>query len=110
MTQLEDQIQIALIKWLREVYPDVCVFHIPNGGLRNKREAKKLKDMGVLAGVSDLFFPDLSIWLELKNEKGKLTKDQKSFLHDRENLGDYICLVAYGFKDAKEQLIPYLEN
>ena len=107
MRVLEDQIQIALIKWLREVYPDVCVFHIPNGGLLNKREAKKLQNMGVLPGVSDLFFPDFRMWLEIKTETGKLTITQKIFLTNRMANGD-TTLVAYWFKDAQTQLKHFL--
>ena len=33
------------------------IFHVPNGGLRTKSEAAKLKAMGVVAGVADLFLP-----------------------------------------------------
>ena len=32
----------------------LCI-HIPNGGLRSKREAKTLKSLGVVAGMPDIF-------------------------------------------------------
>ena len=39
-------------------YPDLeLLYHVPNGGSRNKAEASKLKRMGVRAGVPDLVLP-----------------------------------------------------
>ena len=49
------QIELAdKLRWcLRE---NVCWFHVPNGEIRNKRTAAKLKAMGVQPGVADLLF------------------------------------------------------
>ena len=52
----EDKLQSECVKWFRYQYPKLkkLLFHVPNGGSRNKIEAKKLKDMGVVPGVGDL--------------------------------------------------------
>lgn len=37
------------------------IFHIPNGGKRQKSEAARLKVMGVVAGVADLMVPIVKV-------------------------------------------------
>ena len=51
----EAQEQAAVIQWcdIRRI----PVFHVPNGGSRDKREAANLKRQGVRAGVPDLVVP-----------------------------------------------------
>ncbi len=55
MKRSEASEQITLIQWCdinRCKYPELgLIFHIPNGGKRNKLEAIKLKKEGVKAGV-----------------------------------------------------------
>ncbi len=51
----EDRLQIACVRWFRIQYPEHLIHHSPNGGKRNAIEAKKFKDMGVVAGFPDLF-------------------------------------------------------
>jgi hypothetical protein len=80
---LEHQLQISLIehlKW-RCKRPDVTYFHVPNGELRDKRAAAKLKAMGVMPGVSDLeiMFGPHVLFLELKAHRRKLTVAQQLF-------------------------------
>ena len=83
----EVSFQIQLVSMLRWcLRPDVIFFHCPNGGLReNKREAAKLRAMGVLPGVSDLMFfwrpvnSFRALFLELKRPGGKLTTEQAAF-------------------------------
>jgi|SRR5215475_10020537 len=45
---------VAMLRWA--LRPDVLFWHTPNGELRDKRAAAKLKAMGVLPGVADLQF------------------------------------------------------
>jgi hypothetical protein len=59
------------------------VFAIPNGGLRDKAVAAKLKKTGVLAGVPDIAIAGAGghVWfLEVKTSAGKLSADQESFI------------------------------
>ena len=58
---LEEDEQRSLFEWVNWMsgkYPELeMLFHIPNGGKRNKLEAIRLKREGVRAGVPDLFLP-----------------------------------------------------
>ena len=82
---LEHQLQIALIQHLKyRARPGVIYFHVPNGELRDKRAAAKLKAMGVLPGVADLVFvwdDDglRNLYLELKAKGRRQTLEQITF-------------------------------
>jgi hypothetical protein len=58
MKKSEDRIQQECYRWFHNTYPELrgLLFHVPNGGKRDGREAKKLKTMGVVPGVADLIF------------------------------------------------------
>jgi VRR-NUC domain len=81
----EARIQAAIVEWIRTVAPDLIVFHPPNGGLRSKSEAARLKWIGTLAGIPDLVVlgRDGRSWLiEVKTENGSLSADQRA-IRDR---------------------------
>jgi hypothetical protein len=108
--QLEDQIQCALVRWLKHAHPDVDFFHIPNGKPRTPIVGMILKQMGVSRGVSDLFFPGLKLFVELKStEKARLTKEQVSFLEKRKKEG-YHTLVTFGYTDAISKIKEFIES
>lgn len=77
----EDKFQIQVASYLHKQYPQLLWFHCPNGGSRDKREAAKLKAMGVRPGVADIIL----FWLggkgaiELKCGKNKQQDTQKFF-------------------------------
>jgi hypothetical protein len=80
----EFQLQVALIEHCRwRAYENVEFFAVPNGEVRDKRVAAKLKAQGVLPGVSDLIFewgpPPQVLHLELKAKGRKPTKAQQQF-------------------------------
>ena len=62
-TPTEHEIQRAFVMWFEGVpgkiepakRPDVVSWHTPNGGKREAFEAKRLKELGVLAGIPDWF-------------------------------------------------------
>lgn len=90
-------VQGAIIAWLRIVgFPDA--FHVPNGGLRSKSAAARLKWQGVLAGVPDIIVPlpgSRVLWLEVKADKTcKLSVAQKEFLCRRFVEGDMAAVVT----------------
>ena len=57
----EDDLQVQCVRWFYLQYPKLDLFHIPNGGSRNRKiskkgvvyspEATRFKAMGVRAGV-----------------------------------------------------------
>jgi len=80
----EFQIQSAVIAALRlQCRPGITYWHCPNGEVRDKRHAAKLKAMGTLRGVADLtfVFPNAAplLFLELKAYGRRLTPDQRQF-------------------------------
>jgi hypothetical protein len=77
----EARTQAAIVEWIRLVAPELIVFHVPNGGLRSKAEAARMRWVGVLAGVPDLVVlgRDGRCWLvEVKAPGGTLSADQRA--------------------------------
>ena len=114
----EDAEQETVIQWARIAagkWPELeLLHHIPNGGSRNKKEAIKLKRMGVLAGVADLHLPVpkagyCGLYIEMKYEDGRLRKSQKEFLKMAAYWDNY-CVVCYNATDAIEVIEAYLRN
>ena len=62
---------------------DVLYFHVPNGGKRDAVAGAKLKAMGALPGVPDLYiaWEDHTLWIELKAPKGTVSEAQRAFAH-----------------------------
>ena len=114
----EDTEQETVIQWARlcsNSRPELALLHhIPNGGSRGKKEAAKLKRMGVLAGVSDLHLPVakagyIGLYIEMKYGDGRLLASQREFLKRAARWGSY-CIVAYSAADAIEILQNYIND
>ena len=114
--QYEAAEQSTLIDWslkCRGKYPELdLLFHIPNGGSRNKIEAAKLKAQGVKAGVPDLFLPAArggyhGLFIEMKYGKNKPTDKQREWMAALNEQG-YMAVVCYGFEDARNAIEKYL--
>ena len=95
----ERSLQKCVMKWvyLNPTLRNV-VIHIPNEGKRTPHYGKSLKDIGMRAGVSDLFIAMIrhgygGAWIELKSKQGTLSDYQKKFLRDmaEQNYFTKIC-------------------
>ena len=79
----EERLQKALVQHLMlRAKPGVVWFHVPNGVSSSPRTGARMKAMGLVAGVADLYFlsPDgRSAFLELKAPKNYPTAEQKAF-------------------------------
>lgn len=78
----ESDIQIAVTQYLNYLSSIYFFrhFHIPNEGKRSVSYNVKLKKMGVKSGAPDILieYPEGKIlYIELKNEKGRLSDSQK---------------------------------
>lgn len=108
--------QTALFAWAalnRLKWPDLVWMHaIPNGGLRDRITAAKLKAEGVKSGVSDVFLPvKRGVWsglyIEMKKPGGKPTKEQLDF-------GTFVLSQGFGFvvcdhwEKARDVIINYM--
>jgi hypothetical protein len=99
----EAAIQASIVEYLRTVAPGVLVFHVPNGGLRSKSEAARLKWIGVLAGVPDLVLVapgGRTFFLEVKTERGVLSAAQKDVCSALTDLGIEPAVVR-GISDVR---------
>jgi hypothetical protein len=66
---------------LKHHSPRCSIFAIPNGGKRDAREAKALKNTGVKSGVADLqvLLPKRTVFVEVKTTTGYQSDTQKEF-------------------------------
>lgn len=108
--------QIKLFNWVafeRNNYPQLdLLYHIPNGGKRNQKEAFNLKRQGVRAGVPDLCLPVArgkfhALYIELKVGKNTATQKQKDWIKKLEKQGN-LALVCYGWEEASKVLLNYI--
>ena len=118
-TPLESQEQTALFDWAecqKSTIPELkTMFHIPNGGSRNKIEAARLKRQGVKKGVSDVFLSCPKggyhgLYIEMKRQKGgTVTKEQSDWLELMAHYG-YKVAVCYGAAAAIAVITEYLKG
>ena len=116
---LEREEQKALFRWIeyvgRREYPlSALLFHVPNGGRREKREAKHLQEQGVRPGIPDLFLPVPlggyhGLWIEMKRRRNKPNAEQTRWLTLLREQG-YVVTVCERMEEARDVLIAYLKS
>jgi hypothetical protein len=99
--------QAAIVAYVRQVVePPTRIWHVPNGGLRDKAVAAKLKWMGVLAGVLDLTVVGpggkVAFW-EVKEPGLSLSDEQLEMIEALTAMG-YRCAVVWSIEDARREL------
>ena len=119
MIACEASEQAALFEWAARAqgkYPELgLLFHVPNGGSRDPREAAHLKRQGVKSGVPDLCLPVPrgpfhGLFIELKRVKGgALSGRQKEWLGLLNHHG-YRAVVCRGWLEARETILEYLNS
>lgn len=76
----EIQLQTKIFQHFWNKYPQTrrCIFHIPNGGKRNRIEATHMKASGVVAGIPDLIlaWKGKIYGIELKTKTGIHSENQ----------------------------------
>ncbi len=115
--------QAAVMCWANKnivKYPDLkWLTAIPNGGMRDKITAAKLKAEGVKSGVPDLLLlvargSYAALWIELKRQKsegkssGAVGIEQVNWIKQAQ-LSGHAAAVCYGWISAVEVLQSYLE-
>lgn len=116
MRQPEHHDQVALFRWAgyqAKARPELALmFAIPNGGLRSKATAGKLKAEGVKAGVPDICLPVArgeyhALWIEMKAGRNKPTPPQVQW-HMRLSQQGYRVAVCYSWEAARDVIEEYL--
>lgn len=114
----EDTEQMGVIDWANwntGRFPELkLLFHIPNGGKRDVKEAARFKAMGVKAGVPDLCLPVpmngfAGLYIEMKYGKNKPTDHQKEWIKALKEQG-YKVTVCYSGAEATQELERYLQG
>jgi len=110
----EATIQKTVMEWVR-LRPKLrgLVMHFPNEGKRSKGYGKLLNDMGMRAGVSDLFIAMgrhgyLGAWIELKSAGGRVSDEQHRFLYDMRQQS-YFTAVCWSIEEAINIISWYCE-
>lgn len=116
----EEQEQIALFNWAAWIsntkWPELeLMYHVPNGGYRNKAEAGRFRAQGVKSGVPDIVLPVArggyhGLYIELKRTVGgRVSEEQREWL-DRLTAQGYYTAVCRGWEEAKNVIEGYLQH
>ncbi len=108
--------QSALFAWIatQAKWPLLnLAFSIPNGGLRNKATAARLKAEGVKAGVPDIFLPLArgqyhGLFIEMKVGRGRANTAQARMLVTLMEQS-YCGRTCWGWEEARDTLNWYME-
>lgn len=111
----ESQEQQRLVLKLRWLYPDLVFFAIPNGGRRNRGEARTMVLEGVEKGTPDIFIAEArgefhGLFIELKRADKKKSVTSKEQTEKIKTLLDkgYQVKVCYGASDALKEILLYV--
>lgn len=114
--QHEAKEQEAVFDWAERMqtrYPDLALlFHVPNGGKRDRREAAHLKRQGVKPGVPDIWFPVPcggyhGLVIEMKFGDNTTTPKQEQWLKALHRHG-WAVKVAYTWLEAVGAIEKYI--
>jgi hypothetical protein len=115
MTEFSEQ--CALIEWAalqQQRWPELALlYHIPNGGQRDRITGARLKAAGVRAGVPDLCLPVArqgwhGLYIELKVGANEPTSSQARWL-DALTAQGYLAVACWGWDDARTTIEAYLD-
>lgn len=113
----EEAIHRACIQWAATQaarYPLLrWIFHVPNGGMRPKGEAGKLKAMGVRPGLPDILLPRRNgpwsgLAVEVKSPSGRLSRCQADWLAALAQDG-WLTAVVRSVDEFQEVCLCFLE-
>lgn len=111
MTENAEQKQ--LIQWCRTRPELQFLFHIPNESVGGQGWIIRNRQLGVKKGVPDLFLPiPMSgyhgLFIEMKARGGRVSPEQTRWIEALNQFG-YLAVVAYGWEDARCQILKYLQ-
>lgn len=119
--------QVALFVWAAleiKTYPQLkWLYAVPNGFFASSGQKGKMKAEGLKDGVPDIVFPYpkwgenkyAGLYIEMKREiyrhrqNGGCSEDQMTWLAYLNEVG-YKAVVCYGWEEARDQIIGYLNG
>lgn len=89
------------------------IFAVPNGGLRDKVSAARLKATGTRKGISDIMLPVArwekhGLFIEMKKRKGGRESDEQSDFGSFVRSQGYGYALARGWEEARSIVVQYL--
>ena len=113
----EHEIQCSCVRWFALKYPHYrgLLFAVPNGGRRDAVTGAKLKDEGVLAGVSDLIFLKRNrrycgLLIEMKRPKGRQSESQKEWEQIINSFGEFKYVCCHSFDEFRHEVEDFLND
>lgn len=113
----EHRLQAACVRWFRLTHPRLAprLFAVPNGGRRDGVTGARLKEEGVLAGVSDLVLlvPNgryHAILIEMKTPEGRQSESQREWQQAVTENGEYRYVVCRSLDDFMREVKFYLKD
>ena len=113
----EHRIQVSCVRWFRMAHPQLAprLFAVPNGGRRDGVTGARLKEEGVLAGVSDLVLlvPNgrhHALLIEMKTPKGRQSDSQRAWQRDVCEKDEYRYVVCRSLGDFAREVTEYLRD
>jgi len=98
----EARIQEDAFKFIRKHHPETygCLWHVPNGGLRDKVGVRTFAGQGVVPGIQDIHF----LWegnfyvIEIKRPDGQVSAEQKLIhaIHAKHGKMTYLFKTSEG--------------
>ena len=106
--------QKNLFGWAENIPILKFMFHIPNGGLRSRKQGAFMKMLGAKPGVPDIFLPIPNenyhgLFIEMKYFNGRVSPAQKLYI-DFLRSNDYQCSICYSCAEAIQTIEQYLEG
>lgn len=112
----EHKLQVSMINWFRLQHPSMRhnLFAVPNGSRRDAITGRKLKEEGVLAGVSDLIFLKSNrhygaLLIETKTKKGTQRDSQKEW-ESKITADGYKYVIVRSLNEFIEVITDYLRD
>ena len=110
----EHRLQVACVRWFRMQYPHLreMLFAVPNGGRRDEKTGARLKEEGVIAGVSDMILLQRNdnygaLLIEMKTKTGRQSESQKRWQQVAEKQG-YRYVVCRSLEEFMKEVNNYV--
>jgi len=109
----EDRLTADCYQWFHNSFPKLrgLLYHVPNGGKRDQREAAKLKAMGVVPGIPDFVFHfwKRSFFIELKTPHGNPSTAQQN-IHSLFNEHGFLVWVVRSLEEFQKVILAIIED
>jgi hypothetical protein len=102
--------QKLTVEWFRQNFAElICA--LPRPHAFSGESIRRLKALGSLSSLPDLFVPEWRLFLTVQSRyrKSELSTQEQQFIRLLEQSG-YICLVACGHADASAKIAAFLQE